>query len=279
MQIAEILVHALKDGVYMLPFLFAAYVVIEYIEQSSSEKMENLMRGFGRYGAIGGALFGCVPQCGFSAAAANFYSNKVITIGTLLAVFLSTSDEAVVILFSCPGQGLTILKLIAVKVVIAALVGFFADLIIKREAQSYKAALHIKHSRCHDDGGGIKTVLVSAVKHTFVMFVLIFIITALLGTMIELLGESRLSQLFVSKSWIQPFISALVGFVPNCASSVLLAQLYANGILDFGALVAGLCTGTGVGIIVLFKENRPIKENFVIMAVMYAVAVIAGILL
>jgi len=274
----EVLIHAFKDSFYMLPFLFAAYLIIEFIEQSSSQRMQGFIARLGRFGSLGGALLGCVPQCGFSAAAANFYSNRVITLGTLVAVFLSTSDEAVAVLVSYPEQRGTIVKLIAVKIIVAAVAGFFLDMIFKSKPDAGITAVHLKHEHCHRGKSGFGAVFTAALKHTAVTYTIIFIITALLGWAMDGFGEARMSAVMMSGSWFQPFIAAIVGFIPNCASSVLLTQLYVSGTLSLGSLVAGLCTGAGVGLVVLFKENRPIKENFKIMGIMYVISVVAGLL-
>lgn len=274
----EVLEHAFKDSFYMLPFLFVAYILIEYIEQSSSDKLQKLVKRFGRFGPFGGALLGCIPQCGFSTATANFYSNRIVTLGTLIAVFLSTSDEAVAVLIMYPEQLGTILKLIGAKIAVASVAGFAVDFIFKSSPDIYINAIHSKHERCHEHGGGVKSVLLSATKHTVGTYLLIFATTAVLDMAIEWLGETNLAHFLMSGAWYQPFVAALVGFLPNCAVSVLLAQLYVSGVLKFGSLLAGLCTGAGVGLVVLFKENRRLKENLKIMCIMYIVAVVVGLL-
>lgn len=275
----EELHHAFADTVQMLPFLFIAYLIIEYIEKHSSEKMERLMTGFGRLGPLGGAALGCVPQCGFSAAAANLYSTGVITVGTLVAVFISTSDEALPLLFSSPGNSGVILKLIIVKVIIAALAGFALDFIFKSRPNTADGKLHQKHAHCCDEKKGAGAIITAAAKHTAETYVFVFVISLALGLSMDWLGEERLSGLFMTNTVFQPFIAALIGFIPNCASSVLLTKLFIDGTISFGSVVAGLCTGAGVGLAVLFKENRPLKDNFKIMGITYAVAVIAGLVL
>ncbi len=274
----EVLEHAFKDSFYMLPFLFGAYLLIEYIEQCSSERLQRFVSGIGRFGPLEGALVGCIPQCGFSAATANFYSNRVVTLGTLVAVFLSTSDEAVAVLMMHPEQLGTIFKLIGAKIAVAAIAGFAVESVFSSSPDVYKNAIHTKHQHCHKHGGGVKSFLLSATKHTVGTYLLIFATTAVLGIAIEWLGETNLAHFLMSGTWYQPFIAALVGFLPNCAASVLLAQLYVSGVLEFGSLLAGLCTGAGVGLVVLFKENRPFKENLKIMCIMYVVAVVVGVL-
>lgn len=277
-EVLHILHHAFSDSINMVPFLFVAYLIIEYIEQHSSERMQRLMTGFGRFGPMGGAALGCIPQCGFSASAANFYSNKVITLGTLVAVFLSTSDEAVPLLLSDPEHSGVIAKLIGIKIIVAAVAGFAVDMIFKSAPDISKAEIHHKHEHCCHGKKGVGSIVSAAAKHTLGTYIFIFIISFILSGAIEALGEERVSALFMADTIFQPFIAALVGFIPNCASSVLLTQLYIEGTLSFGSVVAGLCTGAGVGLAVLFKENRPMKDNFRIMGITYIVAVIAGLI-
>lgn len=277
-EILHILHHAFEDSIKMVPFLFVAYFIIEYIEQYSSEKMQKLMAGFGKFGPLGGAVLGCVPQCGFSAAAANFFSNKVITIGTLVAVFIATSDEAVPLLVSNPGHSGVIFKLLAIKIAIAAVVGFALDFIFKSTPDLSKTQIHAKHADCCHGEKTRGSMFVAAAKHTLGTYIFIFAISVALGAAMEWLGEERFSAIFMANSFFQPFVAAIIGFIPNCAASVLLTQLYIEGTLSFGSVVAGLCTGAGVGLAVLFKENRPMKSNFSIMGIIYIVAVIAGLI-
>ncbi len=276
-HIVHEIIHEVYHCLTMVPFLFMAYLLIEYIEKYSSDKMEKLMTGFGRMGPLGGAVLGCIPQCGFSAAAANLYSTRLITMGTLVAVFLSTSDEAIPLLLSNPGHGKTILKIIAIKIAIGAIVGFAADFIFKSTPDMAKEELHHKHAHC---GNGKKTVsgmLIAALKHTAETFLFIAVISIAFNFAVQVLSEERLAALFMANTIFQPFVTALVGFVPNCATSVLLTKLYIEGAISFGSAVAGLCSAAGVGLMVLFKENRPAKDNFRIIAVVYVSAVIAGL--
>lgn len=275
----EELHHAFTDTVQMIPFLFVAYLIIEYIEKYSSEKMERLMTGFGRLGPLGGAVLGCVPQCGFSAAAANLYSTGVITMGTLVAVFVSTSDEALPLLFSSPGNSKIIIKLITVKLVIAAVAGFAIDFIFKSRPNAAEGKLHKKHAHCCHDKKGVGAIVTAAAKHTLETYIFVFVISLALGLSMDWLGDERISALFMTNTVFQPFVAALIGFIPNCASSVLLTKLFIEGTISFGSVVAGLCTGAGVGLAVLFKENRPLKDNFKIMGLTYIAAVIAGLVL
>ncbi len=275
LHIAE---HAFHDSISMVPFLFIAYVIIEYIEQYSSQRLQRLMRGFGRFGSLGGAVLGCIPQCGLSASAANLYANKVISVGTLTAVFIATSDEAIPLLLSNPEHSGVIARLVGVKLIIAAVVGFVVDMLFKSAPDTAGDELHHKHGHCCHGERGAGSIITAAAKHTVGTYVFIFIISFILGGALELLGEDKVASIFMANTVFQPFIAALVGFIPNCASSVVLTQLYMEGTLSFGSVIAGLCTGAGVGLAVLFKENRPVKDNLRIMGITYIAAVIAGLI-
>lgn len=268
----DILIDTLLDSIKLLPFLFVTYLVIEYIGHKSSDKM---VFGLRRYGVLGGAIAGSFPQCGFSVAASNLYTNKVISVGTLIAVFISTSDEAIPVLLANSGSADVIFRLIITKVVIAVIAGFIADYgfskffkndVITNEYKIKSCHIH----DCHD--GLVK----SALRHTINIFIFIFITILVMNMAIGFIGEDNLSRILLTNSILQPAIVALIGFIPNCASSIIITQLYISGSLSFGSAVAGLCSGAGVGLIVLFKVNKDIKENIKIMLYIYIIAIIAG---
>lgn len=275
--IHEIL-HETEHCLAMVPFLFVAYLFIEYIEKHSSDKMERLMTGFGKMGPLGGAVLGCVPQCGFSAAAANLYSNRLITAGTLAAVFLATSDEAIPILLSNPGNGTTVLKIIAIKISVGAVAGFAADFVFKSAPDISREELRRKHSHCGGGKDSAGHIFMAALKHTLETFLFILAISIAFNFAVDALSEERLYAILMSDTVFQPFVTALIGFVPNCATSVLLTKLYTEGAISFGSIIAGLCSAAGIGLMVLFKENRPQRDNFKIMAIVYASSVIAGLI-
>ncbi|MFQ7157400.1 MAG: putative manganese transporter [Merdimonas faecis] len=269
--------HAFIDCLRMLPFLFAAFLLIEALEHYSGRLITKVMQKIGRAGPIVGAVVGCVPQCGFSVMAANLYAGGVISVGTLLAVFLATSDEAVLIILGNPGRAGEVGMLLGAKVLIAVIGGYAADLFLKERLSSEKSCGNLcDHCGCHEAHAGI---LMPAWRHTFRLFAYLFIFTWILNLVIEVFGIEGLSRALLGDSVFQPVIAALIGLIPNCGASVILTQLYLSGAISFASVVAGLCTGAGAGLIVLFKVNRNRIENIKIMIVLYFMAVVAGLLL
>lgn len=276
----EIFEHTLIDTSKMLPFLFAAYLFIEYIEHKSSGK---IIKALQKYGTFGGALLGCIPQCGFSVAASNLYAGRIITKGTLIAVFISTSDEAIPVLLSSTGNLETILKIIAFKIVIAVIAGFLIDLFLVRNryinAKNNNINKSGHHHMCSDCGCNDHSIIKPAIKHTISIFVFMTLTTFVLNIIIHSIGEDNLSTILLSNSIYQPAIAAIIGFIPNCVSSVVLTQLYLSGAISFGSIIAGLSTGAGVGLLVLFKVNNDVWDNVKIMVYIYVVSVISGTLI
>lgn len=277
-SVLGIFLDTLTDALKMLPFLFAAFCLMELLEHHAGEKLSRFFARAGKAGPAVGAVLGCVPQCGFSVLSANLYAGGVITLGTLCAVFLSTSDEAVLLLAATPSAAPDILKLLLAKVLIGVATGYLVDFLFRKKADS---ALQLKdlcdheHCGCHEHGG----ILRPALLHTAKMFGFVFLITLVLNFLVEFLGHERLETLLLYDSVFQPFLTALFGLIPNCAASVLLTQLYLEGALQFGAVVAGLCTGAGAGLLVLFRENRNPKDNLKILGILYVAAVVPGVVL
>lgn len=270
----DIIIDTLLDCIKMLPFLFLAFLLLEALEHHTSEKINKSFSYSGKTGPLMGAVLGCVPQCGFSVFCANLFSNGIITLGTLIAVFLATSDEAILIMFSHPDKKVEIIKLIAAKLIIAVIFGYVVDFIFKKHPGPTK---HIEE-HCHDCGchSEHKGILRPALNHTVKTFGFLLVIVFLLNLVVEALGIETLSKLLLNDTALQPFIAALIGLIPNCAASILLTELYLKGALSFASVIAGLCTGAGAGLIVLFKENRHIKENLKIIGLLYLIAIISG---
>lgn len=281
-MIADVLMDTVLDSVKMLPFLLAAFLLMEWLEKYSGEYMNRLLAKVGHAGPLAGALLGCVPQCGFSVAAANLYAGGIITPGTILAVFLATSDEAVLILMGNPGRGKEILWLLVAKVVIGTAAGYLIDVWIP-ERHSYEEDMERIcadcgcHGHTHEHGKG--HVFQAALYHTVSVFAYIFVFTGILNLAIELVGIEKLSAVLMGDSLFQPLLAALVGMIPNCASSVMLTQLYLSGAISFASAVAGLCTGAGLGLAVLFRMNEDKKESLKIMGLLYAAGAVSGIVL
>ena len=271
----DIILDALLDSLKMLPFLFGAYFLMEWLEHSSGERMEKALAGARRLGPVTGALLGCLPQCGFSVAAANLYAGRVITLGTLAAVFLSTSDEAVPLLLGAPEQAGVLLPLLGFKVALGALAGMVIDWAL-RGRPAPKEGIHDLCENCGCEEGN---VLSSALRHTGSIFLFILAVNLLLGWGVTVLGEERLSALLLSQSLLQPLAAALLGLIPNCAASVLLTRLYLAGTVSFGSLAAGLSAASGVGLMVLFRANPRPRENLAIAALIWAIGAGAGVLL
>ena len=242
----DVLAESLVDTAKMLPFLFLAYLFIEYVETRHGERIETLLAGGGRWGAVPGAVLGCVPQCGFSAIASNFYASRVITLGTLMAVYLATSDEAIPLLVSMPAYWDKLALLMVIKVVYAIFVGFMLDFVLRKAlprslrggytGRADEVDCHEEHS---DEQGQPQPIWKAALRHTLEIFVFIFAFSLVFGLIVEGVGEDVFAAVLGRMGFFQPVMAALVGLVPNCAASVLLAQLYMEGAIPFGSLFAG----------------------------------------
>ncbi|MBQ7412266.1 MAG: arsenic efflux protein [Clostridia bacterium] len=267
--------HALKETLWAIPFLFLAYLLMEFIEHKASQKMEGSLRKIGKAGPAIGSALGVIPQCGFSASASNLYTAGLITEGTLISVFLATSDEAIPILISNSGARGDIWLLLLCKLGIGIISGFIVDFIYKH-LKIQKVAIDIcEDCGCEKEEG----ILKPALKHTLKIIIFIFIVNIVIELAMGLLGEQRLSAMLLSGNLAQPFITALFGLIPNCAVSAALTQLYAAGAISFGSCVAGLCSGAGVGLAVLFKANKCKKENIRIILLLYGISSIFGFIL
>lgn len=272
--ILDVLVDTGIDALKLLPFLFLAYLAMECLEHWTGGKMQEIVRKSGKAGPAIGGLLGVFPQCGFSAAAANLYAGRIITTGTLIAVFLSTSDEMLPIMISENVAPSMIGKILLLKVIFALAAGFLVDFLLHRKVEMQIGHLCERH-HCHCEKG----IWRSAFHHTWKIFLYIIVVSLVLNFTIALIGEETLAALVQGKPALSLFLSALVGMIPNCASSVVLTQLYLGGVLNAGALMAGLLSGSGVGFLVLLRVNDNRRENLRIFALLYAIGVGAGALI
>lgn len=275
------LIHAFEDTVKLIPFLFVTYLVMEWLERKTQEKQTALLTKVGRLGPLFGSLSGILPQCGFSAAAASLYAGGVISIGTLVAVFFSTSDEMLPLLISSKVPFESIGFILLIKVLTALISGFALDGLLRLTKYRYKTEKRIhdlceaEHCGCEEEEGSI---LHSALVHTLHIVLFVFVITLALTLAVEWIGEETLMTLLSSHPAVSIFLSALVGLIPNCASSIMITQLYLDGMLGFGAMMAGLLVGAGVGLLVLYRTNNHFAENLKITGILYAGGVLWGIL-
>ena len=280
----DVLAESLVDTAKMLPFLFLAYLFIEYVETRHGERIEALLAGGGRWGFVPGALLGCVPQCGFSAIASNFYASRVVTLGTLMAVFLATSDEAIPLLVSMPAYWDKLVLLMVLKVLYAIAVGFGLDFVLRKALPKGLRGGYTGHADevdCHEEHsdaeGHHQPIWTAALRHTLEIFVFIFAFSLVFGLIVEGVGEDVFADVLGRMGFFQPVVAALVGLIPNCAASVLLTQLYVEGALRFSSLVAGLCTGAGVGLAVLWRANPSWKQNLFITGLTWACGAFLGV--
>lgn len=309
--------HSVSDTLYLIPFLFLTYVAMEWLEHRTAGKTQEAIQHAGAAGPIVGAVLGVVPQCGFSAAAATLYAGRVVTLGTLFAVFLSTSDEMLPIFIAEQVPVETIAKILGAKLLIGMIMGFIVDTVLRlarRDKQKLRIHELCEQDRCHcnnecetcesnpelvyqhhddcaagcshehhahehdhDHSHGWKSILKSALIHTVQVGVFVFLITLALNYVLEVVGEDALASFLGSNTVLSVLASALVGLVPNCAASVAIAQLYLEGVLGAGAMMAGLLVSAGVGLLVLLRANRPLRQTIAIIALLYVTGVAWGL--
>ena len=278
---SHVILHSLEETAKLLPFLFLTYLLMEFLEHKAGGAAERWLRRSGKVGPVVGGALGLVPQCGFSAAASGLYAGRIITTGTLLAVYLSTSDEMLPMLISARAPLPTILKLLGIKLAVGILVGVLVDLgatLLRRRNKSTLPEPQIEElcerekCRCEDH------FVLSALKHTVQIGAFVLVFVFLLNLLLHFLGEDVLTSLLSDKPVVGNLLAALVGLVPGCASSVALTKLYLAGILPLGPLMSGLLVNAGVGIVVLFRLNRPPKDSLRILALLFATGLVAGLI-
>ena len=275
----EIIEHTIEDSIKLIPFLFLTYLLMEYIEHKTKEKTKETIKKSGKFAPFFVSLLGIVPQCGFSVSATNLYAARVITLGTLIAVYLSTSDEMLPIFLSEGVAIDSIIKILAIKLIIGMVAGFLIDLVLNlknRGKQEEEKIIDLcEKEHCHCEHGIWK----SALKHTVNIFIFIFIITFVINIAIHTIGEDTIASFMLDRPILGPIISGIIGLIPNCASSVIITQMYLENIISVGTMISGLLVGAGVGLAVLFRINKGVKENIKITVLLYAIGVISGILL
>ncbi len=273
----DVLLDTMIDCLKLMPFLLITYLIMEYIEHKTSAKLKQAVEKSGRYGPILGGLVGAFPQCGFAAAAANLYAGRVISMGTLIAVFLSTSDEMLPIFISEAVSPIIIMKILGLKVIIGISAGYIIDKLwrVKHVKESMNIKKFCEHENCNCENGIFK----SAIKHTVQITIFIFVISIILNMGIELFGEDIFSNLLLNRPILGEMIAGLFGLIPNCAASVIITQLYLQGVIGSGAMMSGLLISAGTGILILFKVNTSVKESFKIMGLLYVIGVTVGIII
>lgn len=272
----HIIEHSVLDSLKLVPFLFLTYFGMEYLEHRAGDKTQKVIGKAGKWGPLLGGALGAVPQCGFSTAASNLYAGRVISMGTLLAVYLSTSDEMLPILISAKAEPALIAKILLLKVLIGMAAGFLVDLLFSgKQKEHHHIHEMCEEEHCHCEEG----IFRSAVNHTVRITFFILLITFGLNLIMHYVGEDALTSLLRDRTVLGPVLSGLVGLIPNCASSVVITQLYLEGAMSFGTMMAGLLVSAGVGVLVLCRVNHNKKENLQIIGLLYLIGVVSGIVL
>ena len=273
--------HTLIDTAKIVPFLFLTYLLMEFLEHKAGGAPERWLRTSGKIGPLVGGALGVLPQCGFSAAATGFYTGRMITTGTLIAVYLSTSDEMLPILLSSGAPLPTVLKLLATKLIIGVAAGFAIDgitrLIVRATGKEQEPQIEELCERENCDCGD--RFVLSALKHTAYITIFLLIFTFALTLGIELIGEENIQSVVLDRPVLGSLLAGLVGLIPNCASSVALTSLFVDGVLSSGALLSGLMVNAGVGLAILFRNNRPLRDSLRVVAILFGISVVCGILI
>lgn len=271
----DCLLDALIDTLKLLPYLFITFLLLELIEHKLTKKTHKMIAKYQNVGPILGGIFGGLPQCGFSAMASNLYTGGVITKGTLIAIFLSTSDEMLPIMLGEKVKIELLLTIILFKVVVGIIIGLLIDLILKSKIDDKKIEDMCDDDHCHCKNG----IFVSSIIHTLKTALFVLIANIIIGLAIFFIGTDKLENLLHSKNILVYFASSLIGLIPNCAASVVLTEVYLSKLITMGTLISGLLTGSGIGILLLFKNNKNIKENLLILSIIYFVGVFIGFLI
>lgn len=278
----EVILESIIDSLKIIPFLFFTYLIMEYIEHKTTDKTRETIKKSGKYGPIIGGILGLFPQCGFSVSATNLYVARIITLGTLISVYLSTSDEMIPILISNQAPIEVILKILGIKLVIGVLAGIIIDLVIRmkekgKEEEEEKIHDLCEHDHCHCE----KNILKASISHTLHITLFIFLVTLAINILIYFIGEHQIAGVLKNQTILGPVVASLVGLIPNCAASVIITQLYIGNVqlISAASMIAGLLANAGIGLIVLFRMNKDIKSNLKILGLIYFISVFSGIVL
>lgn len=268
----EILIHTIKETLNLIPFLFIAFLIIELIEHKLNN--EKILKKSGKFGPLIGSLLGLVPQCGFGILATNLYITRIISLGSLIAIYLSTSDEMLMILMANNAPITLILKILAIKFGIGLISGYIIDFIFRNKKEHIHIHELCEHDECHCE----ENIFKSSIIHTLKTLLFIFIALFIVNFIFHKYGESYLSELLLKNKILSPFISSLIALIPSCGSSIVLTEIYLLNQISFGTLISGLLTNSGLSILLLFKNNKNLKENIFILLTIYIIGITIGIL-
>lgn len=271
----EIIIDTLIDGVKLIPFLFVAFLIIELIEHKLNNKSKEMISKTGRFGPLFGSILGMFPQCGFSVLATNLYITRIVTLGTLISIYLSTSDEMLPILLSQNVEISLIIKILLLKLLIGIVCGFIIDFILRKREEK----VTIDYEICSSENCHCKDhLLLSVIKHTFHITIFLIGISFLLNCLLEYTGILGTNNI-IKNNVFSVFVTSLIGLIPNCGASVMITSLYLKGIISFASLISGLLTGSGVALLVLFKSNKKLSENILILLLVYFIGSISGLII
>lgn len=271
----EIIMDTLIDGLKLIPFLFVAFLIIELIEHKLSNKNKDLISKTGKFGPLFGSILGAFPQCGFSVLTTNLYVTRIVSLGTLISVYLSTSDEMLPILLSQNVSIMLIVKILLIKVIIGMFSGFIIDFILRKKEKN----TNIDYEICDEENCHCKDhLLLSVIKHTLHITLFLMIMTFLINFLVEYTGILDTNNI-ISNNPFTVFITSLIGLIPNCGASVMITTLYVKGVISFASLISGLLTGSGVALLVLFRSNKKLSENIFILSLVYFIGVISGLVI
>lgn len=276
----DIVLDTLLDALKLLPFLFLAFLLIEFIEHKLSKKSKKIIEKSGYLGPLLGGTLGIVPQCGFSVLATNLYITRIISLGTLISIYLSTSDEMLPILIMEKASFSIIFKILLIKFIIGISAGFIIDFILRKNKRKQKkkkedySICHDEHCHCDEEG-----IFLAALTHTLKTLFFIIIVSFVLNIIMTYLGEDYIAKIFMKDNIFSPFLASLIGLIPNCSASIILTELYIGGAISFASVISGLLTGSGVALLVLFKSNKNLKENLTILALIYLIGSFSGIII